>query len=244
MIRGGFAIAVALGIHFLFFLLPISFVSSFHATPAVKTPPRLALALKHAPFSKPVRSPSVKDEVRQSFEQEEKPAATAMISPAAKKVVSGNTGKRAEAPEVPVASPKAEKSGEGALETALPVLPSDPIPFSQNNVFPGKDETFSEINSAPPMIQATPLYEKNPLPPYPRIARRRGQEGTVFLEVFVSEKGLVSDVRIGASSGYESLDQAAVNGVRQWLFTPGMQGGGPVSMWVNVPVRFKLEGER
>ena len=88
---------------------------------------------------------------------------------------------------------------------------------------------------------ATPLYRLNPAPEYPLIGRKRGYQGTVILEVLVTQEGRVGDLRVVASSGYSVLDQAALASVRTWIFEPGMKAGKTVDMWVKVPVRFRLE---
>jgi protein TonB len=36
------------------------------------------------------------------------------------------------------------------------------------------------------------------------------------------------------------LDDAAVEAVRRWVFTPAIANGKPVKVWVGVPVRFVL----
>ena len=93
----------------------------------------------------------------------------------------------------------------------------------------------------PPLVEATPIYRKNPAPGYPRNARRRGYEGKVILEVLVNEEGSVEDLRIFESSGYRVLDRAAMKSVQSWLFEPGRRGDERVEMWVKVPIRFDLK---
>ena len=89
--------------------------------------------------------------------------------------------------------------------------------------------------------EAQPEYSKNPPISYPNRARRKGYEGTVLLEVLVNRKGTVDDLRILASSGYAILDSSAVKSVKTWSFKPAKKGKNTVDMWVQVPVRFKLE---
>ncbi|MFZ5775837.1 MAG: energy transducer TonB [Thermodesulfobacteriota bacterium] len=91
-------------------------------------------------------------------------------------------------------------------------------------------------------VMARPLYQLNPPPPYPRLARRLGQEGVVLLEVAVSVSGQVDEVRIQTGSGHEVLDEAALEAVRAWRFSAGRRNGEPVAMRVQVPVRFNLHG--
>ncbi len=89
--------------------------------------------------------------------------------------------------------------------------------------------------------EAIPEYKDNPPPVYPRIARRKGYQGTVILEVLVNQNGKVEDLRVYQSSGYPSLDDAASTSVFQWTFLPGMKENKPVEMWVKLPVRFQLQ---
>ncbi|QDR82406.1 energy transducer TonB [Sporomusa termitida] len=86
-----------------------------------------------------------------------------------------------------------------------------------------------------------PYVIEGPPPPYPEEARLRGWEGTVRVRVLVLEKGTVGDMAIVQSSGYRSVDQSAVSGLRRWRFSPAYQGGRPVPAWVVVPVVFQLE---
>jgi protein TonB len=91
------------------------------------------------------------------------------------------------------------------------------------------------------LIEAVPIYRENRPPPYPSLARRRGYEGTVLLEVLVTEEGRVGELSVARSSGYKMLDRAALRAVRDWRFEPGTRGGRPMAMAVRIPVRFRLE---
>ena len=89
--------------------------------------------------------------------------------------------------------------------------------------------------------EARPIYRSNPSPKYPRIARIRGYQGNVLLDVLVNKDGKVHDLKIYRSSGYPLLDKAAKSSVKYWLFEPGMIGEEKVNMWVRVPIRFELK---
>jgi protein TonB len=91
-----------------------------------------------------------------------------------------------------------------------------------------------------PVIEAVPSYKDNPPPRYPRIARKRGYEGTVLLDVRVSPEGSVLEVKIAKSCGHGVLDRAAGKAVKGWVFEPGQRGKERIEMWVQVPVRFRL----
>jgi len=92
-----------------------------------------------------------------------------------------------------------------------------------------------------PVRGAIPIYDKNPSPEYPLIARRRGLQGTVVLEVLVNRNGRVGDLRVFNSSGYKVLDRAAAESVREWIFRPAIKGNENIEMWVRVPVCFQLK---
>jgi protein TonB len=88
---------------------------------------------------------------------------------------------------------------------------------------------------------ARPDGARNAPPAYPEAARRRGEQGVVTLEVDVAADGSVSGIRVAAGSGSAALDQAALDAVRRWRFTPAAQDGRPVPSSVRTSVRFRLE---
>jgi protein TonB len=96
-------------------------------------------------------------------------------------------------------------------------------------------------DAGPALTEARPLYRRNPPPEYPRLARRRGYQGTVLLDVLVDKTGRVKELRVEESSGHGSLDRAAKRAVKGWRFSPGRRGDDPVDMWVKVPVRYELK---
>ena len=98
----------------------------------------------------------------------------------------------------------------------------------------------TEQSASAAMQMARPLYLTNRAPKYPRMARKKGYEGTVVLEVLVDENGKVDDLMLFKSSGHAILDKAAISSVKKWLFEPGTIGRKRVKMKVKLPVRFKL----
>jgi protein TonB len=65
-----------------------------------------------------------------------------------------------------------------------------------------------------------------------------GKDGIVILEAVIAENGTVRDVRVLRS--IPLLDQAAVDAVRQWQFTPTLLNGQPVPIVMTVTVNFQL----
>jgi len=160
-------------------------------------------------------------------------------------------------PHKEVAVLRQEPSDISMSEPALPPEPelTDITKDSSVDLPDLKEEVLEEeapvtddrVKPSPPlrvahtMREATPIYENNPPPEYPRLAKRRGYEGTVVLGVLVDEEGRVKDMRLFRSSKYKILDKAAMASVKKWLFRPGMSGGEPVEMWVKIPIRFQLK---
>ena len=80
----------------------------------------------------------------------------------------------------------------------------------------------------------------NSPPIYPAEALQAGLQGRVILRVVVRETGLVEIARLETSSGVPSLDEAALNAVRMWRFTPGRKRGRAATTEILVPVKFSI----
>jgi len=101
---------------------------------------------------------------------------------------------------------------------------------------PGGAGTAGDPNSV-----AHADYASNPPPIYPALARRREQQGTVTVRVLVGADGSVERAEIADSSGFDTLDDAALETVRsRWRFVPARHDGLAVESWVLVPIRFAL----
>lgn len=84
-------------------------------------------------------------------------------------------------------------------------------------------------------------YLRNPPPPYPAEARRRGEQGTVLLLVEVTAAGQAGAVTVKKGSGFSLLDHAARTAVAGWRFQPASIGGLRTDSQVLVPIRFELD---
>ena len=85
-------------------------------------------------------------------------------------------------------------------------------------------------------------YLQNPKPTYLNISKRLNEQGTVLVRVLVGADGKPQDVTLHKSSGYDRLDQSALDTLRtKWRFVPGKRGGVPEAMWHVVPIVFVLE---
>lgn len=84
-----------------------------------------------------------------------------------------------------------------------------------------------------------PAKIKDVAPVYPPIARAAHVEGIVIIEATIGTTGEVLDATILRS--VPLLDDAALDAVRQWEFTPTLLNGSPVSVVMTVTVRFTLQ---
>ena len=87
------------------------------------------------------------------------------------------------------------------------------------------------------MERPRPLFDVSPVE-YPSDMWDRDVEGSTLVRVLVSEEGGVDSVVVAESSGYPSLDSAAVKGARVMRFAPAMRRGAPLRVWARVPVHF------
>lgn len=130
---------------------------------------------------------------------------------------------------------RARRLGE---EISIPVAPTVIVGPRQRGI--GRGGSEGEARAAGGGF-ARPDYGANSLPKYPPSAREKGYEGTVYLRAMIERDGRVGNLAIDRSSGYEILDRAAVDSVREWTFLPARKDGKPVASWVLLPVKFVLK---
>jgi protein TonB len=79
-------------------------------------------------------------------------------------------------------------------------------------------------------------------PPVFPVGPIRPQELAVsVVELLIDAKGNVRRARIVAKSGYRSLDQAALESLRQCTYTPSRKLGHPVGGWIRVRYEWTLD---
>lgn len=132
-----------------------------------------------------------------------------------------------------VSSSNIKPDNNPSKETASTTLNTSGKPYA------GKDKATAIAGYSTEL--AYPDYNISPKPKYPRTARKRGYEGEVKLKVFVLENGKVGKIEITSPSGYEILDQSALEAVKNWVFVPGKENGREISSWVTVPITFQLK---
>jgi len=86
-------------------------------------------------------------------------------------------------------------------------------------------------------VQETKIISKI-YPVYPEVAKKARVEATVILEVTVNEQGEVAGVRVLRS--HPLLEQAAIDAVKQWRYSPTILNGQPVPVVATASIEFKL----
>lgn len=91
-------------------------------------------------------------------------------------------------------------------------------------------------------VSALPVVVYEVKPAYTAEAMQEKIQGSVFMQVVVSETGDVTDVRVTKSLDADfGLDEQAVKAAYRWKFKPGMKGDRPVPVRVVLEMTFTLK---
>jgi protein TonB len=158
---------------------------------------------------------------------------------------------RLELPDQPVAPLVApmgipQDVGIDRMAAQIPDLPLGEVP---GIIGVGQALSARELPPPPPPVKATgplkpggdiamPRKIHHVAPVYPPMAASARVEGTVVIEAIISTTGTVQDARVVNS--VPLLDAAALEAVRQWVFTPTRLNNVPVPVILTVKVEFKL----
>jgi periplasmic protein TonB len=121
------------------------------------------------------------------------------------------------------------------VEETVPEVPVD-IPLESEPA-----ETAISTTPTEAMEVANLRVNRRVEPAYPAASRRAGEEGSATFRVLVDERGRPAEVTVLQSSGFDRLDQAAMDAIRRWTFAAANNGSGPVSAWTSVKVTFRLD---
>lgn len=139
-----------------------------------------------------------------------------------------------------VASPRPTASPMTAPPLPEPPRPAAPQPAAPQPAAAASTPAPAAPSTTPPNFTAA--YLNNPGPQYPYESRRKREQGTVRLKVYVNAEGRPEQVQIDRSSGFPNLDNAALDVVKKrWRFVPAKQDGKAVAAWVVVPMEFELK---
>jgi periplasmic protein TonB len=128
-------------------------------------------------------------------------------------------------------------------------IPDEPLPGVIGGTVVDGDAVLAPppppaVISPPEPVRVGHFGVRNPVktvdvrPIYPPIAQAAHIQGIVIIEATISVDGRVTNARILRSMPL--LDQAAIDAVRQWQFTPTLLNGVPVPVIMTVTVNFTL----
>ena len=137
-----------------------------------------------------------------------------------------------DAPPLKAEPPVKADSGEIALPEPAPERPS--LPPAQ--IVETAPSSLGQAKVEAPARPVAPIR-----PRYPESSRRRGEEGTVEVEVAINASGRVDSVSVVSSSGYAALDAAARDAVARMRFVPAADGDRNVSSLARLKVAFVLK---
>jgi protein TonB len=150
-------------------------------------------------------------------------------------------------PPVPVLSAPPPPTPTPEAFTAPPPAPepASPMPPLALQAAPAAPEPAPPSPRLAPARKAVPATEVQylRLPPVevPRLSRRAGESGTVWLRVVVDVRGLPVQVSVQRSSGHARLDEQALWAMRQARFRPHTENGQPIELEVTAPIEYTLE---
>lgn len=104
----------------------------------------------------------------------------------------------------------------------------------KEDVIPGSD-VFIAFEQPPQLV-------KRVQPVYPEMARQASVGGKVVVQFYVDKKGDVKQAKIiKADPKGLGFEEAAVDAVLKWKFTPALQRENPVGVWVAQTITFTVE---
>ena len=219
--------------------------------PEVKTP----LAAPSASVEKEAKVAKVaQQQVTQVVQQPavspsstDKPQPPAMPKPARTQAQAAQKTAAKTPPKNSTAAAQHSKPAESrqAARQTQPPQPASVAKTETTTAAPRPQATPAAPGAQQKNISKQPRFARQPSAPiYPASARRRQQQGTVWLDVELDARGKQIDIQILRSSGVQSLDQAALAAVQKWQFLPEQHNGVAVASRVHIPVAFALAAQR
>lgn len=133
------------------------------------------------------------------------------------------------------------------LFTALPAFAQEEVVAPQEGPIqmaePVKPEIFTGVEEMPQFPggeKALYAYVTKQLK-YPELAKENEIQGTVYVTFVIQVDGTITNPKVvrGIGGGCDEEAIRIVKGMPNW--TPGKQGGKPVRVQYNLPIRFKLD---
>ena len=127
-------------------------------------------------------------------------------------------------------NPEEQAEARSASPGDRPLATSGVSPSSTPSLRPADDA----VPSTPPVCKRCPVS-------YPPALERAGIEGTVRVRILVNEEGRVETSEVVGIVRRELRD-AALDTVKNWIYSPATRAGVPTRTHLVVPVTFQLQG--
>jgi len=114
----------------------------------------------------------------------------------------------------------------------LPPPPSDASRLGDQPVFT-PFEVRPELKNAREMLR---LLDRL----YPKMLKDAGIGGTVRVYVFIDTQGRVKNAQVNQSSGYDALDQAALEAAYELQYSPALNRDKKVPVWISQDITFSV----
>jgi TonB family protein len=114
-----------------------------------------------------------------------------------------------------------------------------PVKFKLKETQASKE--FVPYDTPPEMINGDLAIQSNLI--YPKEAKESGEQGTVIVQIKIGDDGTPEEAKVLKSFGSKLCDEAALKAVMLTKWTPAMQRDKNVSVWVTLPIEFKLDDE-
>ena len=220
-------------------LLPVALVA--HAT--------VVLAFIVVPLLMPEPLPVPTTSVKAFFvELASAPVPPPPPPPAPKAVATPRPETKKPTPETPAFTAPVNAPSEIKPEEGIDLGVAGGVPGGVEGGIPGGvvGGVVGGLPDAPPATKTyrvggaiqEPKRLKHVEPVYSLLARKTRLEGIVILECTISTTGAVTQVKV--LRGIPMLDEAAVEAVKQWVYTPTLLDGVPIPVVMTVTVSFSL----
>ncbi len=155
--------------------------------------------------------------------------------------------------DIPITKQEIQKQQEPQRQQVAEVIEADEEEEALDTI-----DFISEINiNQPPpppppsdieeiewvKVEKKPEVLSNPKPKYPDIAKRSCLEGTVIIEFVIDTTGNVipGSAKVKAARPEGIFEEAALEAIYQWKFSPGMQRDRKVRVRWQQPIKFQLK---
>jgi protein TonB len=138
------------------------------------------------------------------------------------------------------ANPPAASPSAGPVEpSASPSGLNAPLPTDTESPVPQASPSHS-ISPIPSDIREG-AFLKRVVPSYPPVCIAQGAGGTVVIEITIESDGSVAAARVGQTSGYSCLDEAALAAAKESTYRPPELNGKPVSETYRIVYDFAID---